>query len=97
MKQAAFDQLSYARRIRNAGRPIHIPADDGETRCIPAEDYVSAKRAGSSKAPRSTGAPALGSKFISSSLQRYRDSPYLVSSWNCHGRRVISNGSRILS
>lgn len=38
MKHTAFDQLSYARRIRNAGRPIHIPADDGETRSIPAED-----------------------------------------------------------
>jgi hypothetical protein len=38
MKNAAFDQLAYARRIRNAGRPIHIPADDGEAPCIPSED-----------------------------------------------------------
>jgi hypothetical protein len=38
MKNAAFDQLAYARRIRNAGRPIHIPTDDGEAPCIPSED-----------------------------------------------------------
>ncbi|MFY9731448.1 MAG: hypothetical protein WB723_18540 [Candidatus Acidiferrales bacterium] len=38
MKSAAFDQLAYARRIRNAGRPIHIPTDDGEAPCIPSED-----------------------------------------------------------
>jgi hypothetical protein len=37
MKNAAFDQLAYARRIRNAGRPIYIPTDDGETPCIPSE------------------------------------------------------------
>jgi hypothetical protein len=40
MKDTVFDQLAYARRIRNAGRPIHIPADDGETRCIPSEDLL---------------------------------------------------------
>jgi hypothetical protein len=38
MKNDEFDQLAYARRIRNAGRPIHIPTDDGETPCIPSED-----------------------------------------------------------
>ena len=38
MKNATFDQLAYARRIRNAGRPIHIPADDGTTPGIPSED-----------------------------------------------------------
>ena len=37
MKNAAFDQLSYARRIRSAGRPIHIPQDDGEVRSIPSD------------------------------------------------------------
>ena len=38
MKNAGFDQLAYARRIRNAGRPIHIPTDDGEAPCIASED-----------------------------------------------------------
>jgi hypothetical protein len=38
MKNAGFDQLAYARRIRNAGRPIHIPTDDGEASCIPSEN-----------------------------------------------------------
>jgi hypothetical protein len=37
MKNEGFDQLAYARRIRSAGRLIHIPQDDGETRCIPSE------------------------------------------------------------
>jgi len=37
MKNEGFDQLAYARRIRRAGRLIHIPQDDGETRCIPSE------------------------------------------------------------
>ena len=37
MKNEGFDQLAYARRIRCAGRLIHIPQDDGETRCIPSE------------------------------------------------------------
>jgi hypothetical protein len=35
MKDEGFDQLAFARRIRRAGRPIHIPEDDGEARCIP--------------------------------------------------------------
>jgi hypothetical protein len=37
MKNAAFDQLSYARRIRDAGRPIHIPEDDGEAPSLPSD------------------------------------------------------------
>jgi hypothetical protein len=37
MKNEGLDQLAYARRIRSAGRLIHIPQDDGETRCIPSE------------------------------------------------------------
>jgi hypothetical protein len=37
MKNKGFDQLAYARRIRRAGRPIRIPEDDGEARCIPTE------------------------------------------------------------
>jgi hypothetical protein len=36
MKNEGFDQLAYARRIRRAGRPIHVPEDDGEVRYIPA-------------------------------------------------------------
>jgi hypothetical protein len=35
MKNEGFDQLAYARRIRSAGRAIHIPEDDGEVRYIP--------------------------------------------------------------
>ena len=35
MKNEGFDQLAYARRSRNTGRPIHIPQDDGEVRNIP--------------------------------------------------------------
>jgi len=35
MKNEGFDQLAFARRIRRAGRPIHIPEDDGEVRYIP--------------------------------------------------------------
>jgi hypothetical protein len=35
MKNEGFDQLAYARRIRSAGRPIHIPQDDGEARSLP--------------------------------------------------------------
>lgn len=35
MRNEGFDQLTYARRIRSAGRAIHIPEDDGEVRCIP--------------------------------------------------------------
>jgi hypothetical protein len=35
MKNTGFDQLAYARRIRSAGRAIHIPEDDGEVRYIP--------------------------------------------------------------
>jgi len=34
MKNESFDQLAYARRIRRAGRPIHIPEDDGERACM---------------------------------------------------------------
>jgi hypothetical protein len=37
MKNEGFDQLAYARRIRSAGRPIHIPQDDGEARSIPSD------------------------------------------------------------
>lgn len=37
MKNAGFDQLAFARRIRKAGRPIHIPEDDGEARCLPSD------------------------------------------------------------
>ena len=37
MKNEEFDQLAFARRIRRAGRPIHIPEDDGETRSIPSD------------------------------------------------------------
>ena len=37
MKKEGLDQLAYARRIRSAGRLIHIPQDDAETRCIPSE------------------------------------------------------------
>jgi hypothetical protein len=32
-----LDQLAYARRIRSAGRPIHIPQDDGEARSLPSD------------------------------------------------------------
>jgi hypothetical protein len=35
MKNEGFDQLRFARRIRRAGRPIHIPEDDGDVRYIP--------------------------------------------------------------
>jgi hypothetical protein len=35
MKNEGFDQLAYARRIRSAGRAIHIPEDDGEVLYIP--------------------------------------------------------------
>lgn len=35
MKNEGFDQLTFARRIRRAGRPIHIPEDDGDVRYIP--------------------------------------------------------------
>jgi hypothetical protein len=31
------DHLAIARRIRAAGRPIHIAEDDGEARCIPSD------------------------------------------------------------
>jgi hypothetical protein len=37
MKNEGFDQLAYARRIRSAGRPIHIPQDDGDVRGIPSD------------------------------------------------------------
>ena len=37
MKNEGFDQLAYARRIRSAGRPIHIPQDDGEARSLPSD------------------------------------------------------------
>lgn len=37
MKNEGFDQLAYARRIRSAGRPIHIPQDDGAVRSIPSD------------------------------------------------------------
>lgn len=37
MKNQDFDQLAYARRIRRAGRAIHIPEDDGPARCIPSD------------------------------------------------------------
>jgi hypothetical protein len=37
VKNEEFDQLAYARRIRNAGRPIHIPQDDGEVRSLPSD------------------------------------------------------------
>jgi len=37
MKSEGFDQLAYARRIRSAGRPIHIPQDDGAVRSIPSD------------------------------------------------------------
>jgi hypothetical protein len=37
MKNEDFDQLAFARRIRRAGRPIHIPEDDGETRSVPSD------------------------------------------------------------
>jgi hypothetical protein len=37
MKKTEFDQLAYARRIRAAGRPIHIPEDDGEVRSLPSD------------------------------------------------------------
>jgi hypothetical protein len=37
MKNKGFDQLAYARRIRSAGRLIHIPEDDGEARSIPSD------------------------------------------------------------
>ena len=38
MKHEDFDQLALARRIRSAGRPIHIPEDDGEARPIPSDE-----------------------------------------------------------
>ncbi|HTP44140.1 MAG TPA: hypothetical protein VMJ13_06220 [Candidatus Acidoferrum sp.] len=37
MKKTEFDQLAYARRIRAAGRPIHIPEDDREVRSLPTD------------------------------------------------------------
>jgi hypothetical protein len=37
MKNEGFDQLTFARRIRSAGRPIHIPEDDGEVRYLPSD------------------------------------------------------------
>jgi len=37
MKNKGFDQLAYARRIRSAGRPIHIREDDGDVRSIPSD------------------------------------------------------------
>jgi hypothetical protein len=37
MKNEGFDQLAYARRIRSAGRPIHIPQDDGDVSSIPSD------------------------------------------------------------
>jgi hypothetical protein len=40
MKNEGFDQLSYARRIRRAGCPIHIPEDDGEHRSIPSDELL---------------------------------------------------------
>jgi hypothetical protein len=36
-EREGFDQLAYARRIRSAGRPIHIPQDDGSVRSIPSD------------------------------------------------------------
>ena len=37
MKNEGFDQLGYARRIRSAGRPIHISPDDGEASSLPSD------------------------------------------------------------
>ena len=37
MKNEGFDQLAYARRIRSAGRPIHISPDDGEASSLPSD------------------------------------------------------------
>jgi hypothetical protein len=37
LKNEGFDQLAYARRIRSAGRPIHIPQDDGGACSLPSD------------------------------------------------------------
>ncbi len=40
MKNENYDSLAIARRIRDAGRPIHIAEDDGEPHYLPADSLV---------------------------------------------------------
>jgi hypothetical protein len=40
LKIKTIDHLALARRIRAAGRPIHIEEDDGEARCIPSDGLL---------------------------------------------------------
>ena len=94
MKNEGFDQLAYARRIRSAGRPIHIPRMTARlAACLPTPcGYV--KQAGSSRAPRSIGAPR-GFKInlvVTSKMSGFAVSRVEL---NFRGSRPFSGGLKI--
>ena len=93
MKHEEFDQLALARRIRSAGRPIHIPEDDGEARPIPSDELRVCQTAAKSTARLSTSAAAPDLRSISSSHSTLQGLPFPVFSSNFPGRRRISFGS----
>jgi hypothetical protein len=95
-EREGFDQLAYARRIRSAGRPIHIPQDDGETRCIPSEALRVRQTEGVIESTAFDWAPALDSRSILSLLRISLDSPFPTSNSRFRGSRRISIGSKIL-
>ncbi len=96
MKNEGFDQLAYARRIRSAGRAIHIPVDDGEVRYIPSYALrVYQTGAIIESTAFDFGVPALDSQSISSSLRGYRGSLFPISSSSYRGSTLKSNGSKI--
>ena len=89
MKNEGFDQLAYARRIRSAGRAIHIPQDDGEVRNIPSDALRVYQTGGIIESTALTGVPALVSQSILSSLRRFRCSLFPISSLNFRGSRPL--------
>ena len=95
MKNEGFDQLAYARRIRSAGRAIHIPEDDGEVRYIPSYALRVYQTGGIIESTAFDLGAALDSKSISSSLRGYRGSLFPTSSSSYRGSTLMSNGPKI--
>ena len=95
MKNEGFDQLAYARRIRSAGRPIHIPEDDGEARSLPSDALRVRQTGGVFESTAFDWGAGAGFKInlvVTSKISGFAVS---TSSSNLRGSRLFFGGSKI--
>jgi len=95
MKNEGFDQLTFARRIRRAGRPIHIPEDDGDVRYIPSAALRVYQTGGIIESTAFDLSAGTGFKINLVVTSTVSGSPFLASSSSYRGSTLMSNGSKI--